>query len=149
MDFLGDILKVFFIIGIPIILKSLKDKKEINAKKNIKQRKKVNTINKKRIEKAENTVTFNVEDEKTNKPSEYMETNLEKGIDKIKDEGNIDCTIEDKNRHKKEDVKKDEIRDEIRENEIGIGNVKLSFKEDEIIKGILMAEILKKPKGLE
>ncbi|MTI49405.1 hypothetical protein [Sporosalibacterium faouarense] len=179
MDF-GDILRLVIIIGIPLIIKTFKDKKEVTNKNPYSGGKTV-------IKDRENLENY---DQKTSSDynddyprdhgmsydKEYQsredygsKTSYEKDLDLFKSkerskqnkasrEGyTMEWTEEFQERKeklnrmkKKKAIKKvkDEIGDVIGQNEIGNVSMDYNFDREDIVKGIIMSEILSKPKAL-
>ena len=152
MDF-GDIMRIFIFILIPIIIKSVSQKKKIEAKNT---RKPIHSPMTSTDMYDAPTPTYDTKtnaydvstqrnfEQSKNVPKSsvdvYSSEKLEK-IDKVK-KYNSREKIEKKISRKK-------IPDVIKQNEIGSQNIDYSFEKKDLVKGIIMSEILSKPKGLQ
>ncbi|MTI65992.1 MAG: hypothetical protein FH753_05250 [Firmicutes bacterium] len=138
MDF-KDLIPLLIFIGIPV-LKSIKEKKEFNktnktkkvsVNRDIKQAK--NDINNKKV--------TNIE----------LKENDKKSINNLNKELNNDYKFDKENKIESKVQKKgkETIKDEIKKNEIrDNNNFDLSFTKEELIKAVVMKEILSEPKAL-
>ncbi len=142
MDF-GDsfagILKVFGVLLIPIILKSVGQKKKIEVRNTRKPTPIPMTST--RTSDASSHRSLEQSQNEYNKDIDVYSIKESKIIDEVEN-----CITSEKIEKK---VYAKEITDVIKQNEIGLQNINLSFKKEDLVKGIIMSEILSKPKGLQ
>lgn len=152
MDF-GDILRIFGFLLIPIVLKAVKQSKSISKKYT--PGNSSETYDSKRITKEpELTMTDdhsalapNVEYKKEIKPKiNAREVYLQPGNTSKSVEKTLNKT---RNSNKKRATFDDyDIRDVITDSDIGSNELNLRFNRSELVRGILMSEVLSKPKSL-
>ncbi|WP_026893680.1 hypothetical protein [Clostridiisalibacter paucivorans] len=170
MDF-GDILSFLAIIGIPLVKKSLDQKKKIDERN--KKRNQSVSVNK--IEPRDRKNREENLKQKSNKKSIFEQItdtinseldNLKEKDKGIKDNKKVEELVEyeddfkiakedktlGKEKYRTSDVKDESIygesiKDEIKNGEIGT-QIDLDFSSDALIKGIIMSEILSKPKSM-
>ncbi|WP_069649328.1 hypothetical protein [Caloranaerobacter ferrireducens] len=142
MEFFAGILKVAFIMVIPLILKSMSDKEKINRERKNNRGYYENQIPKRNIQHDTQTIH-----------EEYIEMNEIEYIDFANEEYSeaiqkTETYVEEIKKKDKEKLEK-KIDDIIKQNEINDKPVfTIDFNSDDIVKGIIMSEILSKPKSL-
>ncbi|MTI70474.1 MAG: hypothetical protein FH751_09520 [Firmicutes bacterium] len=138
MDF-GDLIPLLIFIGIPV-LKSIKEKKEFN-KTNKTKNVSVNRDIKQVKSDRNNKKVVNIERKENNKES----------INKINKvpENEYEFDKENKIVSKEKNEGKKIIKDEIKKDEIRDNNFDLSFTKEELVKAVVMKEILSEPKALK
>lgn len=153
-DFLMVIFRFFIILFIPLFVKSLRDKGKIsreqqnkNLRKNLKNYKynmEVPQYDRRQIvEKKEQKVEKYEVDKKTSNQLNNNETqNTPVDVKKLQ------YTLNKVQDYKYKDNQRSEIRKNREQQRMGKNKIKLDFGRDDIIKGIVMAEILSKPKGI-
>lgn len=142
MEVFTGILKVFFIMLIPLILKSISDKEKINRKRRNNRRYSVEEMPNRNI-RQDYKPTF----------EENIEMNEMEYIEFVNEE--YSEISQESEAYKEKSMKKDKeklenkIDDIIKRNEINDEPVfTIDFSSDDIVKGIIMSEILSKPKSL-
>ena len=152
MEF-GDILRIFGFLLIPIVLKAFKESKNVKSKQATTNSNEA--YNSKRITKEpELTMTDdhsalapNVEYKKEIKPKpNARESYLESGSSLKSVEKTLN---ERRNGNRKRVIFNDyDIKDVITDSEIGSNELNLRFNQSELVRGIVMSEVLSKPKSL-
>lgn len=157
MDF-GDILGIFLFIAVPIIIKSFKDKKDITEKKPAPQGG-VSTgsggFNGSSLgtqEIYDSTELYKQDSQlfmtQKEREEEYQEASRE-GYSMEWEEKDFKETAPKRNKKKRALKRvKNEIGDVISTNEIGSKDLEYNFDEKDLVQGIIMSEILSKPKAL-
>lgn len=169
MDF-GDILRIFGIIMLPVIFKTYSESRKKRKKNNDTYQRNTGNINKSYENKNVSTSRDYKVSQNVTKPNyevktqnynerDYVDsrTSLESygynEEDHIKQRPSLESSEynirEEETYQTTEDGEKNKIHDVIKDSEIGSEKFNIRFNRSDLVKGIVMSEILSKPKSLK
>jgi len=163
MDILDLIFPLLILLG-PALLKSFSDKKKVEKQRNTqsidnknRDKEEVKKIEKSPVQARINEVKRTLDRKlNTQNPSDSekklsTERNISKRVDEEELISRVTKERRSEDRYKVNEEKQRVVRnrDAIKDNEIGNNDIDLKFNKRELVKGIIMSEILSPPKALK